>query len=118
MNTSPMISDKAEFVTLPLRDAVLFPNMVVPLFIGRKKSVAVLEHAVERDLDIFVVTQKEVSTEEPTQKDLYSIGTIAKVLQMLKLPDGTLKVLIEGNQRGRLEHFYTEDRKFFISEVT
>ena len=118
MIANPFISEKTEFVTLPLRDAVLFPNMVVPLFIGRDKSIAALEHAVERDLDIFVVTQKDVGIEEPNQNDLHDIGTIAKVLQMLKLPDGTLKVLIEGNQRGQLESLIAGENKFILSEVS
>lgn len=108
---------KTEFVTLPLRDAVLFPNMVVPLFIGRDKSVSALEHVVERDSSIFVVTQKEVATESPGKSDLYHIGTIAKVLQMLKLPDGTLKVLIEGTQRAELNEILS-DKDFILSEVT
>lgn len=117
MMANPYKSEMTEFVTLPLRDAVLFPNMVVPLFIGRDKSIAALEHAVERDLNIFVVTQRKSSIESPSQTDLYEIGTIAKVLQMLKLPDGTLKVLIEGSQRARLSDLMHIDREFLISQV-
>ncbi len=94
---------KSETVLLlPLRDAVLFPNMVVPLFIGRSKSIKAMEIAVEKESLVFLVTQKDMAVEEPQQKDLYESGTLAKIIQILKLPDGTLKVLIEGIQRARL----------------
>ncbi|MGH6787641.1 MAG: endopeptidase La [Novosphingobium sp.] len=88
---------------LPLRDIVVFPSMVVPLFVGREKSVAALEAAMTGDKDIFLVAQLDPGCDDPDRDDLYDIGVVATVLQLLKLPDGTVRVLVEGKQRGRLE---------------
>ena len=87
---------------LPLRDIVVFPQMIVPLFVGRNKSVKALEIAMSNNKDIVLVTQKVAKVEDPKPKDLYSIGTICKILQLLKLPDGTLKVLVEGKKRVKI----------------
>ncbi len=92
----------ASYPLLPLRDIVVFPGMVVPLFVGRDKSVAALEAAMEGDKDIFLLTQLEQGTDDPGQTDLYEVGVVAQVLQLLKLPDGTVRVLVEGQARGRL----------------
>ncbi len=88
---------------LPLRDIVVFPQMIVPLFVGRNKSVKALEIAMSDNKDIVLVTQKVAKVEDPKPKDLYSIGTICKILQLLKLPDGTLKVLVEGTKRVKID---------------
>ncbi len=88
---------------LPLRDIVVFPQMIVPLFVGRNKSVKALEIAMSDNKDIVLVTQKVAKVEDPKPKDLYSIGTICKILQLLKLPDGTLKVLVEGKKRVKID---------------
>ena len=88
----------------PLRDIVVFPQMIVPLFVGRTKSVKALEIAMSNNKDIVLVTQKVAKVEEPKPKDLYSIGTICKILQLLKLPDGTLKVLVEGKKRVKIKY--------------
>ena len=106
---NPFDRVKTKLVTLPIRDAVLFPNMVVPLFIGRSKSIAAIEYAAEQDVHLFVVSQKKAEIEQPSIDDLFNIGTIAKVLQMLKLPDGSLKVLIEGVQRAELLSMNDQD---------
>lgn len=96
---------------LPLRDVVVFPHMVIPLFVGRAESIRALEAAMMRDKHIFLVAQKDPATDIPQEKDLYSIGTISTVLQLLRLPDGTVKVLVEGSRRGRLINlFMKEDR--------
>src|SRR5579872_4200651 len=88
---------------LPLRDIVVFPGMVVPLFVGREKSVAALEAAMTADdKDIFLVAQLDPGCDDPERDDLYDVGVIATVLQLLKLPDGTVRVLVEGQSRGRL----------------
>ncbi|MBH5322922.1 endopeptidase La [Aurantiacibacter sediminis] len=87
---------------LPLRDIVVFPGMVVPLFVGRDKSVAALEAAMEADRDIFLVAQLDPATDDPERGDLYDIGTVAQVQQMLKLPDGTVRVLVEGKVRAKM----------------
>ncbi len=88
---------------LPLRDIVVFPDMVAPLFVGRDKSVQALEMVEEGDNEIFLIAQRDASIEDPTTDDLHSMGTIATILQLLKLPDGTVKVLVEGKSRARLE---------------
>merc|ERR1712146_671203 len=85
------------------RDIVVFPQMIVPLFVGRNKSVKALEIAMSDNEDIVLVTQKVAKVEDPKPKDLYSIGTICKILQLLKLPDGTLKVLVEGKKRVKID---------------
>ena len=84
---------------LPLRDIVIFPHMIAPLFVGRAKSIAALESVMDQNKEIILITQKKSSVEDPEQKDLYQTGTIGNILQLLKLPDGTVKVLIEGKQR-------------------
>ncbi|EZP84577.1 Lon protease [Novosphingobium resinovorum] len=93
---------------LPLRDIVVFPGMVVPLFVGREKSVAALEAAMAGDKDIFLLAQLDPSCDDPDRDDLYDTGVIASVLQLLKLPDGTVRVLVEGQDRARLETLRSE----------
>ena len=100
---------------LPLRDIVVFPGMVAPLFVGRKLSVNALNHVMTDDKKIFLVTQKDSDVENPKIDNLYQCGTIAKVLQLLKLPDGTIKVLVEGLQRAQVKKLY--DNKDFTSAV-
>ncbi|MGB7971951.1 MAG: endopeptidase La [Candidatus Deferrimicrobiaceae bacterium] len=100
---------------LPLRDIVVFPHMVVPLFIGRDKSVAALEAALAHDKLIFLAAQKDASTNEPVEDDIFRIGTVAHIVQILKLPDGTVKVLVDGRFRARLLHFLPNDRFFQVS---
>ena len=99
------MADIAEIQTipvLPLRDIVVFPNMIVPLFVGREKSVRALETVMAQNKQILLVTQTDASTEEPTADDLYRIGTLGSILQLLKLPDGTVKVLVEGGGRAQV----------------
>ncbi|WP_435100416.1 endopeptidase La [Arhodomonas sp. AD133] len=97
---------------LPLRDVVVYPHMVIPLFVGRDKSIRALESAMEGERRIFLVAQKSAEVDEPAEEDLYGIGTIANILQMLKLPDGTVKVLVEGSQRARVGTLETEGEHF------
>lgn len=87
---------------LPLRDVVVYPHMVIPLFVGREKSISALEHAMSEDKQVVLVAQKHASVDEPSQEDLYEYGTVATVLQLLKLPDGTVKVLVEGRKRAKI----------------
>lgn len=101
---------------LPLRDIVIFPYMVTPLFVGRPRSIRALEGAMESDKLVFLATQKDPKTDEPTERDLYEIGTVGQVIQLLKLPDGTVKVLIEGKYRGRMLSFFDRDECVF-SEI-
>ena len=95
-------SDAIDLPILPLRDVVVFPHMVIPLFVGREKSVRALDAAMEGDKQILLVAQRSPDVDEPVPGDLYSIGTIASVLQLLKLPDGTIKVLVEGAARAEV----------------
>jgi ATP-dependent Lon protease len=94
---------------LPLRDIVVFPGMVVPLFVGREKSVAALEAAMAGEKDIFLLAQLDPGCDDPDRDDLYDTGVVASVLQLLKLPDGTVRVLVEGRERGRIEALQTEE---------
>ncbi len=84
---------------LPLRDVVVFPYMIVPLFVGRERSVSALESAMKMDKGIFLAAQKNAQKDEPTEDDIYRIGTIGTIIQLLRLPDGTVKVLVEGKKR-------------------
>ncbi len=90
---------------LPLRDIIVFPHMVVPLFVGRQRSIKALEEATQKQSLIFLSSQKDAKTNDPTEDDIYKIGTLGSVVQMLKLPDGTVKVLIEGKRRARVARF-------------
>ena len=101
---------------LPLRDIVVFPHMVAPLFVGRDKSVSALSNAMSNDKRVFLSTQKKADTDNPSEKDIASIGVIGNVLQLLRLPDGTVKALVEGKQRGRITRFIRQD-EFFQVEV-
>ena len=102
---------------LPLRDVVVYPHLVIPLFVGRDKSIAAIEKANNGDKKIFLVAQKSADKDEPDASDLYHTGTIATILQMLKLPDGTVKVLVEGVDRANIEKLHVED-EFWTSEIT
>ena len=101
---------------LPLRDIIVFPHMVVPLFVGRQKSIRALEEASRNQTSIFLASQKDARTNEPGEDDIYPIGTLGNVVQMLKLPDGTVKVLVEGKKRGRIARYLTHP-EFFLVEV-
>ena len=103
------------YPVLPLRDIVVFPQMIVPLFVGRDKSVRALEDVMKDDKQILLVTQKDAAQDDPTPDDIYSVGTIGTVLQLLKLPDGTVKVLVEGGQRARIVKF-ADNPDFFQVE--
>ncbi len=103
MSTNKLSSEPVQFPLLPLRDVVVFPHMVIPLFVGRPKSIKAMELAMEAGKSILLVAQKSAAKDEPAAEDLYKIGCISNILQMLKLPDGTVKVLVEGSQRATLE---------------
>ncbi len=102
----------ATYPVLPLRDIVVFPHMIVPLFVGREKSVRALEDVMRDDKQILLVTQKNATQDDPDPDDIYQVGTVASVLQLLKLPDGTVKVLVEGGARARIAS-YTQNKEFF-----
>ncbi|WP_460750989.1 endopeptidase La [Marinomonas epiphytica] len=103
------MSEALRIPMLPLRDVVVYPHMVLPLFVGRARSIAALEAAMDADKQVFLVAQQDASKDDPQLEDLYQIGTIAKVMQLLRLPDGTVKVLVEGVRRARLESMEEQD---------
>ena len=100
-------TDSSVYPVLPLRDMVVFPKMIVPLFVGREKSIKALEFAQKNSSVIILATQKKAAKEDPKEQDIYHVGTMGNILQMLKLPDGTVKVLVEGLDRVKIEHFST-----------
>ncbi len=101
---------------LPLRDVVVFPHMVIPLFVGRRKSIRALEQAMESGKQIMLVAQKSASEDDPTPDNIHTIGTIASILQLLKLPDGTVKVLVEGERRAVVQK-YLDTEEYFSAEI-
>ena len=107
-----MSTSGALYPVLPLRDIVVFPHMIVPLFVGREKSVHALEDVMKDDKKILLVTQKNAGQDDPTTEDIYQVGTVSTVLQLLKLPDGTVKVLVEGGHRARISEF-ADNPNFF-----
>src|SRR2546425_2017964 len=104
------------YPVLPLRDIVVFPHMIVPLFVGRKKSILALEEAMRSDTFILLATQKNAPDDDPATEAIYEVGTLASVLQLLKLPDGTVKVLVEGAQRAKVLR-YTERTDYFEADA-
>ena len=102
---------------LPLRDIVIFPSMVVPLFVGREKSIKALQEVMKTDKSIVLVTQKNSEIDDPSSKDLYQYGCLSKVLQLLKLPDGTVKVLVEGEKRIKILKHSENNDNFLTCEV-
>ena len=99
---------------LPLRDIILFPHMVSQLFVGRERSINALDAAMGRDREIFHAAQKNARTNEPEPDDIYSYGTLGTIMQMVRLPDGTVKVLVEGRKRARLKRFVQTDEHFVV----
>src|SRR5512138_3779408 len=116
-NTDDQVTNMVQLPLLPLRDVVVFPHMVIPLFVGRPKSIKALETAMEAGKGILLVAQKSAAKDEPEAGDLYTIGCISNILQMLKLPDGTVKVLVEGTQRARIQRVEDIGTQF-VAEVT
>jgi ATP-dependent Lon protease len=111
--TSEVIDEQLSVIpVLPLRDVVVYPHMVIPLFVGRDKSIKALETAMENDKQVMLVAQKSASQDDPQADDMYRIGTLSSILQLLKLPDGTVKVLVEGAERARIVHFLGSEEYF------
>jgi len=117
MTMTSQLSERTQLPLLPLRDVVVFPHMVIPLFVGRPKSIKALEVAMEQGKSIMLAAQKAAAKDEPSAEDIYEIGCIANILQMLKLPDGTVKVLVEGAQRARI-HEISENDTHFMADLS
>jgi len=107
---------KVQSPVLPLRDVVVYPHMVIPLFVGREKSIRALEAAMEANKQIFLGAQRSAALDDPREKDIYTIGTLSTILQLLKLPDGTIKVLVEGSERAKILRF-VEGQPYFRAEI-
>src|SRR6516162_11818898 len=101
---------------LPLRDIIVFPHMVVPLFVGRQKSIKALEEAMNKQKFILLAAQKDAKTNDPGEEDIYKVGTLGTVVQLLRLPDGTVKVLVEGKKRARIAR-YLDHAEYFLVEA-
>ena len=102
---------------LPLRDIIIFPSTVIPLFVGRKKSIKALEEVMKTDKSIVLVAQKNSEVDDPKEEDIYSFGCLSKILQLLKLPDGTVKVLVEGVERVKIKSIKKEEKKYLNCEI-
>ena len=109
-------SSVIELPLLPLRDVVVYPHMVLPLFVGREKSIEALEDAMANDKQVLLVAQRNAADDNPEADDIYQVGTVSNILQLLKLPDGTIKVLVEGGYRAVMEQV-DESRAFAVATV-
>jgi len=114
-NPTPANTEEMIYPALPLRDVVVYPHMVIPLFVGRDKSIKALEKAMDSNKQILLVAQKSAADDEPGVGDIYAVGTLSNILQLLKLPDGTIKVLVEGSSRARVNRFIETDTFFSAS---
>jgi ATP-dependent Lon protease len=115
MDQNEQVSKNSDLPLLPLRDVVVYPHMVIPLFVGRQKSIEALESAMRADKQIVLVAQKSPTDDDPTPSDLYQVGTLATILQLLKLPDGTVKVLVEGGERVSIDNAEEEDGHYRVA---
>src|SRR5512140_1645050 len=113
----PQPGETRTYPVLPLRDIVVFPHMIVPLFVGREKSIRALEEVRRNDTFILLATQKNASDDDPATDAIFEVGTLASVLQLLKLPDGTVKVLVEGAERARVIK-YSDRSDYYEAEAT
>src|SRR3981189_2631842 len=112
----PQPGETRTYPVLPLRDIVVFPHMIVPLFVGREKSIRALEEVMRNDTFILLATQKNASDDDPATDSIFEVGTLASVLQLLKLPDGTVKVLVEGAERARVKG-YTDRAEYYEADA-
>src|ERR1700758_340935 len=111
-----MTGESRAYPVLPLRDIVVFPHMIVPLFVGREKSIKALEEVMRTDTFILLATQKNASDDDPATDAIFEVGTLASVLQLLKLPDGTVKVLVEGVERAQVKK-YSDRADYYEAEA-
>jgi len=114
--TPAVVEARGRIPVLPLRDVVVYPHMVIPLFVGRDRSIKALDQAMQDGKQIVLLSQTEADIDEPKAEDLYMLGTLSTILQLLKLPDGTVKVLVEGGERARVDKLYSGE--FFSADFT
>src|SRR6478736_6487006 len=115
MSEKSVTSGSQKLPLLPLRDLIIFPHMMMPLFVGREKSINALEEAMSKQTDIVLAAQRDAKTNSPEPKDVYSVGTVGTIIQLLRLPDGTVKVLVEGKRRVRIKNFVNNDNFFMVA---
>jgi ATP-dependent Lon protease len=113
-STAEIVEEEGVYALLPLRDIVVFPHMVVPLFVGREKSVRALEEAMQRGRTLLLAAQRDAKSDEPDQEDIFELGTLGSIVQLVKLPDGTVKVLVEGKRRARVTEYLQTDACFLV----
>ena len=106
------------FPVLPLRDVVVYPHMVIPLFVGREKSIKALEAAMLDNKQVFLVAQRKSAKDDPSPDDLFNVGTLSSLLQLLRLPDGTVKVLVEGERRAKVDSYSIDDNGYVAASLT
>jgi len=116
-NDIEVLEPQVRYPMLPLRDVVVFPHMVIPLFVGREKSIKALDHAMESGKQIFLAAQHDAADDDPSPEHIYEIGTVANILQLLKLPDGTVKVLVEGTARAAIVRYVQSEETFEVDAV-
>src|SRR3984957_17783725 len=115
MGEGPGRSASYKLPLLPLRDLIIFPHMMMPLFVGREKSINALEEAMGKQTDIVLAAQRDAKTNNPEPKDVFDVGTVGTIIQLLRLPDGTVKVLVEGKRRVRIKEFTQTDNFFIVT---
>ena len=113
-----VVVPNTRYALLPLRDVVVFPYMVIPLFVGREKSIRALESAMEAGKQIFLAAQYDAAADDPQPEDIYAVGTMANILQLLKLPDGTVKVLVEGVSRASIVKYVEVDEMYVVDTAS
>ena len=116
-NDTEALEPQVRYPMLPLRDVVVFPHMVIPLFVGREKSIKALDHAMESGKQIFLAAQHDAADDDPSPEHIYEVGTVANILQLLKLPDGTVKVLVEGTARAAIVRYVQSEEAFEVDAV-
>ena len=117
-NKEPQKPDQGQYPVLPLRDIVVFPGMVVPLFVGREKSINALNSVMDKYKKIILAAQKSHDVDDPKDNEIYQVGCLGEILQLLKLPDGTVKILVEGKERVKINEYHNEEKNYLLASCS
>ena len=117
-NKEPQKTDQGQYPVLPLRDIVVFPGMVVPLFVGREKSINALNSVMDKYKKIILAAQKSHDVDDPKDNEIYQVGCLGEILQLLKLPDGTVKILVEGKERVKINEYHNEEKNYLLASCS
>ena len=117
-NKEPQKIDQGQYPVLPLRDIVVFPGMVVPLFVGREKSINALNSVMDKYKKIILAAQKSHDVDDPKDNEIYQVGCLGEILQLLKLPDGTVKILVEGKERVKINEYHNEEKNYLLASCS